>query len=199
MSLNLHKIAAIIFYRKSSKSYINDKAIPNEDILSFFEAARWAPSAKNIQPWHYILFTESDPEQIELMRSCLVPMNQTWANHAPVLILSCAQLTKADGSSNPYALHDLGLANENLLLQIRSLGYNCRPMGGFDKEKTAALFNLPENIQPVIVIAAGFAPKFKTLSDQMKIEVKSPRIRKEINEWLYQGKWGNKIDPNSFY
>jgi nitroreductase len=193
MPFNLNKIAALIYYRKSSKAYQKNKPIPSEDILSFFEAARWAPSANNIQPWRYIVFSNENPEQIEKMRSCLTPANQAWANEAPLLILSCVMLNKDDGSPNKYALHDLGLANENLLLQIRSLGYNCRPMGGFDVNKTIELFHIPDEVQPLAVVAAGYPLKHEKLSESLKQDEARIRERNEINQWLYNGVWGENI------
>jgi nitroreductase len=194
MPLNLNRIAALIFYRKSSKAYIQDKLIPAEDILSFFEAARWAPSANNLQPWRYVIASEENPEQIEKMRSCLAISNQAWANSAPLLILCCVKTTREDGSTNKFALHDLGLANENLLLQIRSLGYNCRPMGGFDTEKAKELFNVPEDVQPMVMIAAGYPLKREKMPESLKTEENKVRERNEINQWLYQGEWGNSIN-----
>jgi nitroreductase len=193
MPINLHRIAALIFYRKSSKAYQPGKIIPAEDILSFFEAARWAPSANNLQPWRYLIASEENPQQIEKMRSCLMPSNQVWANSAPLLVLCCAKLTKHDGSKNKYALHDLGLANENLLMQMRSLGYNCRPMGGFDHEKARELFDIPEDIQPFVIIAAGYPLKKDKMSEALKQEETKFRERNEIENWLFHGKWGNKF------
>ena len=191
MPYNINKISAIIFNRRSSKNYVSHKLIPEEDLLSFFEAARWAPSANNRQPWRYILFTEEDSQAISSMRSCLTENNQIWANSAPVLILACTLIKDDQGRENKTALHDLGLANENLLLQIRSLGYNCRPMGGFDKEKTKQCFNIPENLQPVLVIAAGYPGKLNQLSEAILESERQPRTRNPISDWVYQNHWGN--------
>jgi nitroreductase len=196
MTSHVNKISSIIFHRKSSKAYQEQKEIPLEDLLSFFEAARWAPSARNKQPWRYILFSENFVESINKMRSCLDEKNQIWANKAPVLILACAEIADENGKPNPVALHDLGLANENLLLQIRSLGYNCRPMGGFDKEKARLLFGLPDNIKPVITVAVGYPKKLSTLPEDILEEEKRPRVRNEIQSWVHINEWG-KLDLNN--
>ena len=191
MPYNINKISAIIFNRRSSKNYLSHKLIPQEDLLSFFEAARWAPSASNRQPWRYIVFSEENPEAIASMRACLTEANQYWASSAPVLILCCALLEDENGREIRTALHDLGLANENLLLQIRSLGYNCRPMGGFDKELAKQLFNLPEHFQPVLTIAAGYPGKMNTLPVDIQESEKEPRTRNPISTWVHIDHWGN--------
>ncbi len=193
MTFHINKISSIIYNRRSSKAYQENQDIPSEDLLSFFEAARWAPSARNRQPWRYILFTDQSPDSIALMRSCLDEKNQVWANKAPVLILSCAELVDDQGTPNRVALHDLGLANENLMLQIRSLNYNCRPMGGFDKEKTKLLFNIPVTIQPVLVIAVGLPARISSLPEEFQEEERRPRLRNEIQSWVHLDQWG-KLD-----
>jgi nitroreductase len=193
MTFHINKISSIIYNRKSSKAFKESEEIPTEDLLSFFEAARWAPSSRNRQPWRYLLFTDQSPEALALMRSCLDERNQVWANKAPVLILSCAQIADEQGTPNRSALHDLGLANENLLLQIRSLNYNCRPMGGFDKDKAKLLFNIPENIQPVLVIAVGLPVRISNLPEAMQEDERRPRERNEMQTWVHLDQWG-KLD-----
>jgi nitroreductase len=198
MPYNINKISSIIYHRKSSKSYTEHQQIPEEDLLSFFEAARWAPSSGNRQPWRYLLFTETNIDQLSKMRSCLIDDNQIWANSAPVLILSCTQTINEAGKTNRMAMHDVGLANQNLLLQICSLGYNCRPMGGFDKEKAKSLFNIPESIQPVIVIAVGFPGKLSSQPEAIREEERKPRTRNEITTWVYQSQWGTQLPDNKY-
>ncbi len=193
MTFHINKISSIIYNRRSSKTFKENQDIPMEDLLSFFEAARWAPSARNRQPWRYLLFTKQSPEALASMRSCLDEKNQEWANKAPVLILSCAEIADDQGTPNRSALHDLGLANENLLLQIRSLNYNCRPMGGFDKEKAALLFNIPKNIQPFLVIAVGLPIRYSNLPDDIQEMERRPRERNEMQTWVHLDQWG-KLD-----
>src|SRR6516162_3818541 len=95
-----------------------DQAIPEEVLRSLFEAARWAPSSYNEQPWAYIVATKADPEGFETLLSCLVEGNRPWARHAPVLALGCTRLTfTRNGQPNAAAQHDLGLASGNLCVE----------------------------------------------------------------------------------
>jgi nitroreductase len=197
MPFNFHKLSTVIFHRRSSKAYLEHKLVPQEDLFSIFEAARWAPSSRNKQPWRYILFTENSIDEINLLRSCLDDSNQVWANKAPVLILACTEISDESGAVNAYAMHDAGLANENILLQIRSLGYICRPMGGFDKKKAKQLFNIPDNIQPIITIAVGFPGKLTSLSEAIQEFEKLPRSRNPISTWVHQNSWGNPFSDST--
>ncbi len=105
-----------------------DRAITRTELGGLLEAARWAPSSSNEQPWSFIVATRDNKTEFEKLFSCLVPGNQLWAGAAPVLMLSIAHMVfEEDNSPNRHAFHDVGLAVENLILQGMSIGvFTCR-------------------------------------------------------------------------
>src|ERR1700730_5374096 len=110
----------IVRERWSPRAF-SDKLVPPEALRSLFEAARWAPSSSNLQPWSYLVATRDDPENFAKMLSTLVEFNAGWAKHAPVLVLSVAQVkTPKDGTPNRHALHDVGRATAPLTCEAHS-------------------------------------------------------------------------------
>jgi nitroreductase len=104
-----HPIHELIARRWSPYAFA-DRPVPEDDLRSLFEAARWAASSYNEQPWSYIVATKADPAGFERLLSCLVEGNRAWAEAAPVLALGCTSLTFArNGKPNAAAVHDLGL------------------------------------------------------------------------------------------
>src|SRR5690606_15385785 len=113
----IHELLA----KRWSPCAFSAQGVPEDDLRSLFEAARWAPSSYNEQPWRYIVATKADLEQYDRLLSCLVPGNQEWAKTAPVLALGCASLRfDRNGKPNAAALHDLGLASACLTLEATS-------------------------------------------------------------------------------
>src|SRR4051812_18562893 len=112
-----HPVYELIAARWSPYAFA-DRPVSRDDLLSLFEAARWAPSSYNEQPWSYIVATKEAPEEYVTLLSCLVEGNQAWAKAAPVLALGCTSQNFArDGRPNAAAVHDLGLASANLVLE----------------------------------------------------------------------------------
>src|SRR6202171_1804290 len=136
----LHKL---IRNRWSPRAF-SDKPVPSEVLRSLFEAARWAPSSNNEQPWAYLVATKDDPENFAKMVGVLVEFNANWANHAPVLALSVAHLkTQRDGKPNRVALHDVGSATAQFTFEANSRGLWVHQMAGFDTEKARQTFAIP--------------------------------------------------------
>src|SRR3954463_9863012 len=118
-----HPVHELIARRWSPYAFA-DRAVSDAVLRSLFEAARWAASSYNEQPWSYIVATKADPEAFERLLSCLVEGNQAWARAAPVLALGCTSLHfTRNGKPNAAAVHDLGLASASLTLEatVRSL------------------------------------------------------------------------------
>ena len=109
----------------------DDRPIEPEELRSLFEAARWAPSSNNGQPWRFLIATKENKIEHDRLFNCLVEGNQTWAHRALVLLLSVAKLQFEDGLPNRYALHDTGMAAENLAIQATALGLVTHQMAGF--------------------------------------------------------------------
>src|SRR3712207_2046778 len=126
------QVHELIRERRSPLAY-SDRAVGAEELRSLLEAARWAASSYNQQPWHFVVATKGEPREYGRLLSVLAPANAQWAGRAPVLMLTVAKLTfDADGAPNRHALHDVGQATAQLALQATALGLVVHQMGGFD-------------------------------------------------------------------
>jgi nitroreductase len=170
----------------------SDKPVSPEVLRSLFEAARWAPSSNNQQPWTYIVATKDDPENFDKILSTLVEFNVGWAKHAPVLALSVA-LTKVpkDGSPNRVALHDVGSASAQLTFEAVAHGLFVHQMAGFDPEKARSVFSIPQDWEPVAAMAIGYPGDPQTLPDRLRDRELAPRTRKPLSEFVITGTWGH--------
>ncbi len=184
-------IHPLLARRWSARALDPDRPVEPEKLDVLLEAARWAPSCNNDQPWSYLIFDGSDPGALEQARSCLVEGN-AWARKAPLLLLSVArEHFTYKGRPNRHAQHDVGLASENLVLQATELGLVNHQMAGFDADKARALFGIPEGHTPMAMIALGYPGKIEALPDPLQERERGPRTRKAVEEWAFQGKWGN--------
>ncbi|GGG51830.1 nitroreductase family protein [Hymenobacter glacieicola] len=170
--------------RWSPRSFASYPVAP-ETLQQVFEAASWAASAMNEQPWRYIYAHHANQEAFQKMVDCLLPGNQPWAKNAPVLILALAKTQYDNGNPNGAALHDLGLANANLILEATALGLHGHFMGGFDAAKTREAFQIPENLQPVTFIALGYLGAAEQLEEPFLSREKAPRQRKPLTEIVF--------------
>src|SRR5256884_3406610 len=120
-----------------------------EKLRSLFEAARWAPSSFNEQPWSFIVATKQKLEQHARLLSCLVEKNQQWAHLAPVLMVSVAKLKFAKtGEPNRHAFHDVGLAMGNMLVQATAMDLFVHQMAGFSPERVREIYAVPAEFEP---------------------------------------------------
>ena len=170
----------------------SEGAITPDQLGSLMEAARWAPSCYNDQPWSFIYgFKGTKPHQ-DLV-NCLVPANAAWASKAPLLLLSIASTKfKHNGKDNDYALHDVGLAVGQMLIQATSMGLMTHQMAGYDKDKARSLFNIPDNYEPVAMIAMGGPAEPGSLPEDLQKREDNARSRKPLQEMVFEGTWGNK-------
>src|SRR5258708_1055890 len=137
-----------------------EKAVSGEILRALFEAARWAPSSNNEQPWAYLVATKDDAENFAKMLSVLVEFNASWAKHAPVLALSVAHLkTQREGKPNRVALHDVGSATAQLTVEANARGLQVHQMAGFDAEKARQTFAIPADWEPGAAMAIGYPGK----------------------------------------
>ena len=157
-----------------------------------FEAARWAASSSNEQPWSFVVATQQEPEHFAKLAACLHAGN-AWAKQAPVLALSVARLTLA-GSNNPnrYALHDTGMAMGNLLAQATALGLFVHQMGGFDVEKARIDLGLPPQHDPVAMMAIGYYGNAAEADGSLRDREMRPRSRKHLAEFVFRNAWGER-------
>lgn len=177
--------------RRWSPRAFSDQNVEPEKLLSLFEAARWAPSSFNEQPWSFIFATKHEPEDYARLLECLVEKNQQWAQLAPVLAVSVAKLNfDHGGKPNRHAFHDVGLAMGNMLVQATALGLVVHQMAGFSPEKVRAAYGVPEGFDPVAAIAIGYPAPAEVLPEQSRAQELGPRNRKPISSFVFQSHWG---------
>lgn len=177
-------VAELILRRWSPRAFA-DKAVSGEDVKKLFEAAQWAASSYNEQPWRFLVGHRGDETYKKIFDS-LVEFNQGWAKSAPVLILSAGKKTfTQNGSPNHYALHDIGAATAHLHLQAIALGMHAHSMGGFIQNKAREAFAIPDDFEIGAVTAVGYFGDPDTLPDQLRPQEIAPRQRKPLSEFVF--------------
>lgn len=169
-----------------------DQPVLQANLRSLFEAARWAPSSYNEQPWRYIVATKEDPTQFQQLLSCLVEANQAWAKAAPVLALGVVSLTfTLNGQDNRAAVHDLGLAAGNLQLEATARGLFVHQMIGILPDKARELYAIPDGFEAWTGLAIGYKGDSTKLPDALRERDIAPRQRKPLREFVFSGQWEN--------
>ena len=169
-----------------------DNAVEPEKLRSLFEAARWAASSYNEQPWRYIIATKDNDAAYQKMLGCLVDANQAWAKHAPVLALTAISTQfKKNGKDNRVALHDLGAASAHLALEATRLGLVIHQMAGVELDKVKAQYGVPEGYEPQTAIAIGYPGKADDLPEGwMRDAETADRGRRGFVEFVFGEGWG---------
>jgi nitroreductase len=176
--------------RRWSPRAFSERSVEPDKLLSLFEAARWASSASNEQPWAFLVASQQDPKNFEAMAGVLVEFNRTWANKAPVLILTLAHTQfEKDGKPNRHAFYDLGQAAANLALEATALGLATHPMAGFNVEAARERFAVPEGWEPVSVIALGYPGDPDSLTEKLRMRETAQRHRKPLETFVFSGAW----------
>ncbi|MBA2393169.1 MAG: nitroreductase family protein [Ktedonobacteraceae bacterium] len=182
-----HPIHELISERWSPRSFAG-KSVERESLHSLFEAARWAASGGNQQPWNFLFATKENTEDYARFTSLLWERNAIWTKTAPVLVLVVAQLYPRPGSEY-ISFYDTGMATANLLTQAVASGLVTHPMGGFDKDRAKAELNLPEGYEPIVMIALGYPGTLDQLPEALHERELAPRTRKPIDEFVFEGGW----------
>ncbi len=168
----------------------SDDPVPARFIASLLEAARWAPSAANEQPWRFIIGMKGDATW-DLLYSTLIGWNQQWADQAPLLLLIIGkEKNNSNEKSNQWYAYDCGQAMAHLTLEVTNLGLYAHQMGGFSAEKAVELFAIPEGFKPLAMAAIGYSGNAEKLPEEMKKREVAPRERKELKELVFSGKFG---------
>ena len=186
---NDHPIHELLKKRWSPRAF-DDRPIPADHIRSMLEAARWAASSYNQQPWHFLVATKDDAEGFARMVDCLVPGNQGWAKNAALLILTVAKADFDNGKPNHHAAHDVGLAAAQLVMQATDLGLFAHQMAGIEIDKIRATYNVPEGFDPLTAIAVGYGGDPSTLDGKMREMEESTRTRRPFDAFVFAGRWG---------
>lgn len=186
----------IIAGRWSPRAFAEDIPSKNE-LLSIFEAARWAPSCFNGQPWRFIVTTKDEAEAFQRGLSCLREQNAVWVRNAPVLaFLAASESFEYNGKPNRWSNFDCGLAMGQLILQAESMGWSVHVMAGFYPDKVRETFGVPEGFDPLVAFVIGRAGDPETLPDDLKEEETAPRERKPLGETVFSGHWGKSLDTH---
>ena len=163
-----HPVHDFILERWSPRAF-SPKPVSHDVLRSLFEAARWAASSYNDQPWSYLVATKDDTENFPKMVGVLMDMNAAWAKDAPVLAISVArQNFKHNGAPNRVALHDVGAANAQLTMEATSRGLLVHQMAGFDRDKAREVFGIPQGWEPVSALAIGYPGDPQTLPEKLR-------------------------------
>ncbi len=164
--------------------------VSDADLESLFEAARWAPSAYNEQPWRYIVARRADSELFGKVLSCLVEGNRVWAAFAPVLALGVASRRfSRNGRENGTALHDLGLASANLLVEATSRGLFVHQMSGILPGRARELFGIPEGFDAITGLAVGRLGDPGGLPADVASRDLEPRTRNPLSRFVFGARW----------
>ena len=186
---NNYPVNQFVKQRWSPRAF-DEKPIDKERINSILEAARWAASAYNEQPWRFIVGIKGD-ETYEKILSTLVEWNQQWAGKAPVLVLNLGKKTfTRGGKKNVMFKYDLGQAAAFMCLEAVNHGVYTHQMSGFDPEKAAELLHIPGDFQAVTVTAFGYYGRAEDLPEDMYKSEMAERERRPLNETVFFGDFG---------
>ena len=173
----------------------SERLVEPEKLRSVLEAARWAASSYNEQPWSFIVATRDNQAEFDRLLGCLAEGNQPWAQNAPVLMISVAKLNfERNGVENRHAFHDVGAAAAQLTMQATALGLFVHQMAGFDVPKAVSVYNIPQGYEPVAAIALGYIGDTQTLPEKYLQRELSPRTRKPLENFVFSGSW-NETSP----
>jgi nitroreductase len=177
--------------RRLSPRAFSDRPVTPQTLRSLLEAARWAPSCFNEQPWSFIVAAQSDPVEFARLLSCMVEKNQLWAKHAPVLMLSVAAKNfVGSGKPNRHATHDVGGAAAWLTVQATALGLFVHQMAGIDPEKARQTYGVPDTHDVISGIAVGYRGDPNQLPEDFRKKETVRSTRKPQREFVFSGRWG---------
>lgn len=188
-----YPVHELITKRWSPYSF-DDRPVSDDDLRALFEAARWAASSYNEQPWSYIVATKAASNEFERLLSCLLEANQAWAKAAPVLAIGCTNLYfKLNGKPNAAAVHDLGLASATLTFEATARGLFVHQMIGIFPDKVRELYQVPEGVQPLTGLAIGYVGEPDLLPEKYRERDLAPRPRKPLAEFVFGAPWGSAL------
>lgn len=185
-----------LFRVRWSPRAFSDREVSNQDLRTIFEAARWAASSFNEQPWRFLVARKSDGAAYDKMLHLLVPANRSWAKTAPVLFIIAAKRTFShSGAPNRYNVHDAGQALAHIFLQATALGLHAHGMAGFDYDRARKELSIPEDYDVAAAVALGYlgSPDQLEDSEQRQREL-AKRTRKPLNEIVFGAEFGKPLN-----
>jgi nitroreductase len=185
-------ILEIIQERWSPYSF-SSSPVESFKLKAMFEAAGYAPSCNNEQPWMFVYATRDEPEIFGRYIDFLAEGNKIWAKDAYAIIISMARTKFSfSGKPNRFAFHDTGMAVSNLLLQGMALDVYVHQMGGYSVEKVREHFKLNDDVQPVAMMAVGYLGDASSLPPELQRRDEVRRPRKFLNEFVFRNSPGNQ-------
>ena len=186
-----HPIHELLATRWSPRAF-REEPVTDEQISSLLEAARWSASCFNAQPWRFIVASRQQRDDFDALVGCLKEANQVWAGNAAVLVLVVASTRfEHNGKNNRHAGYDSGAAAAQLTAQATAMGLAVHQMAGFDAGKAREVHAIPENFEPMAVMAVGHPGEPGSLPDGLQERERAPRSRKPLSELVFTGTWGN--------
>jgi nitroreductase len=179
-----YTILSAILNRWSPRAFIPEE-ISDEKLFAMFDAARWAPSAYNVQPWRFIYAKRETPAWDKLF-NLMVEFNQGWTKNASALIVIVAKTTSDDGKPAPTSTFDTGAAWQNLALEAQHQGYYAHGMSGFDYDKAKTSLNIPDDFEVLAMAAIGKKGDKDSLPEMLQ-EREAPSDRKPVKELIFEG------------
>ena len=185
-----HAVSPLISSRYSPYVF-ESKPVAEADLWSLFEAARWAPSSYNEQPWSYIVARREHPEEFAKLLGTLVEGNQAWAKDAPVIALGVfARSFRRNGKPNKSAEHDLGLASATLTVEATSRGLAVHQMIGIVPDRAREAYGIPDGFEPLTALAIGYAAAPGSGPAPLAERDSATRARRPLSEIVFRAAWG---------
>ncbi len=189
-----HPLHALNQNRWSPRAFA-DKPVADDVLRSLFEAARWAPSSNNEQPWAFIVATKADHTSFANVLSTLVEFNQSWAKHAPVIGIAVSEMEFARNQHpNRNAFYDTGAAMAYLTIEATARELYVHQMAGFDPHKAIEQLHIPKGWEPIAAFVLGYGGDPGSLPEQLRDRELAPRSRKPLSEFVMSGTWGHPAD-----
>jgi nitroreductase len=177
--------------RRWSPRAFSQRPVETGKIQRLLEAARWASSCFNEQPWVFMMASADQPSEHAKLLSCLVEGNQVWAKRAPLLIITLAKLHfDHNDKPNRHALHDVGLAVGNLVIQATAMDLVVHQMAGILPDIIRTSYAVPAGYEPVTGLAIGYSGDPQVLPAEIREREMAPRSRKTLREFVFSKTWG---------
>ncbi len=187
------ELVDVVRRRWSPRAFVPQGVAP-EVLQRIFEAARWAPSAYNEQPWRFLVARREDERSFGVLLECLVEANQVWARHAAVLAVGVVKrVLEYNGKPNLWAEHDLGAAVAQLSLQAVEEGLFVHPMAGFSPSRVRETCEVPEGYAPLVALALGYGGDPDHLPEELAARERSPRERQPLENMVFGVRWGAEL------
>jgi nitroreductase len=180
----------LIRQRWSPRSF-TDRAVDHDTLVALFEAARWAASCNNLQPWRYIIATKNDQEAWEVAQNCTLDRNQRWTRLAPVIGYVMAEPVPLPGDrANLWHQFDAGMASAQLTIEAESRGLVVHQFAGIDYDAVRETYEVPSHVDIICGIVLGYQGDPEVLIEDLPGREREERKRNPLSDFVFQGRYG---------